>query len=259
MKIAFIQAATILGEPQKNRGIMAGFLQRTVEDEADIVLLPETWDVGFIPENVAELAGSEEDSESLHWMKEWAKQHKINLIGGSIPIQEGEGLVNRSYVIDRSGVIVYRYEKMHLFSPGKEAVHFTSGQQNSIFELEGIKCALQICYDIRFPELARKQALAGAEILFVPAQWPHPRANHWVTLNKARAIENQLYVVCTNGCGTAGKVISCGNSAIYDPWGEEVVRAGEKEGYYCAVIDVAKVEEARGKIPVFQDRRAEMY
>lgn len=259
MKIALIQAATWLGQPQKNRESLSANLQQALKDNVDTVIFPETWNVGFFPENIEELAEDVEASDSLKWMMESAKAYHINIVGGSIAVREGNKILNRCYIINRQGKIVYHYDKGHLFSPGKEPLYFTAGEQNELFELDGISCAIQICYDIRFPELARKQALAGAKILFVPAQWPHPRSNHWIALSKARAIENQIYVVTCNGCGIAGNLVSCGHSSVYNPWGEELILAGEEEEIHVTELDITQVEEARSKIPVFQDRRPHLY
>jgi omega-amidase len=259
MKVAIIQMATILDQPHKNRVYLESYLQDVVKQTVDTVVFPEMWDVGFFPENIKETAETHDENKCLAWMQEWAMANRINIVGGSIAIRDGENLYNRCYVINREGEIVTYYDKMHLFSPGKEPQSFTLGQKNGLFKLDGTACAVQICYDIRFPELARKQALAGAKILFVPAQWPNPRRNHWVTLNKARAIENQMFVVATNGCGIAGKLQSCGHSAIYDPWGEELVHASESEEVCVTTLHVDTVDEVRAKIPVFEDRRPPLY
>lgn len=112
---------------------------------------------------------------------------------------------------------------------------------------------------MRFPEWSRKLAVAGAKILFTPAQWPHPRSMHWVSLNRARAIENQLFTVAVNGCGYAGEVKSCGHSSVFNPWGEEILITAEEEGAYLVDVDVQMVEEVRSKIPVFKDRVPELY
>jgi omega-amidase len=259
MKIAIIQVATQLGQPQKNKITLESYLNHALPQKIDTVIFPETWNIGFFPEDPVGVAEDVERSESLQWMKEYAKHHSINIVGGSIAIKEQGKLFNRCYIINRQGEVVYYYNKAHLFSPGKEPDFFTPGDQNELFELDGIPCAVQICYDLRFPELARTQALDGAKILFVPAQWPHPRCNHWVSLNKARAIENQLFVVSNNGCGSAGPLKSCGHSAVFDPWGEELLLFGEDEGSHVITLNLQAVDEVRSKIPVFKDRLPHLY
>ena len=207
-----------------------------------------------------ELAEDVQQHSILEWMKQAAKQNNLNIIGGSIAVKEEDKLFNRCYVVNREGEVIYHYDKTHLFSPGAEQKHFTPGQQsNRIFELDGTPCSTIICYDIRFPELIRKKALLGARILFVPAQWPHPRKDHWVTLGKARAIENQMIVVAVNGCGEGAGLKSCGHSAIYNAWGESLVSAEEEEGLFWAEVDLEQVNEVRAKIPVFNDRRIDLY
>jgi predicted amidohydrolase len=118
---------------------------------------------------------------------------------------------------------------------------------------------LTICYDLRFPELFRRYALAGAKLIFVPAEWPHPRLMHWQTLLRARAIENQLFVVACNRVGVVGKTHFCGHSAVIDPWGETIVEGDESEMLLTAEIDLGLVDDVRQRIPIFADRRPEIY
>lgn len=259
MKISMLQVPAIVGEPRKNMILLETYVQEAVQQGADVLVLPETWNVGFFPKDIQESAEEAETSEALHWMKSIAQKHKVNLVGGSIAIKEQGKLFNRCYVFNRQGELVHTYNKVHLFSPGQEAEHFERGDKNSIFELDGVPCAVQICYDLRFPELARGLALQGAKVLFTPAQWPHPRSEHWLTLNRARAIENQMYVVAVNGCGEAYSVQSCGYSVVYGPFGETLVAAGEEQGVYTAEINLEKVDQVRQQIPVFADRQVGVY
>jgi omega-amidase len=259
VKIAILQVATLMGQPHKNRVRLESLLHEVISEDVDVAVFPETWNFGFFPDNIAEVAEDTKNSESLEWMKATAKKNKINIVGGSIAVKENGQLFNRSYILNRQGEEIYYYDKSHLFSPGKEPDYFTPGNQNKVFTLDGVPCAVQICYDLRFPELARKQALEGAEIIFVPAQWPHPRSSHWVALNKARAIENQVFIISNNGCGQAGNLTLCGHSNAFDPWGEELLLLGQKEGAHTVTLDLSKVQEARSKIPVLKDRRPEMY
>jgi predicted amidohydrolase len=261
MKVAILQVATELGNPKANRSKLEAAIEKAKIFQAEVIVFPETWNVGFIPNNITELSGNESESLDLQWMILMAKQYQVHLVGGSIAVydEQKKGLHNRSYVIQRSGHIVAHYDKIHLFSPGKEADFFQQGARIVTFELEGIRCGVQICYDIRFPELSRAMALKGVQVMFTPAQWPHPRSQHWMTLNQARAIENQMFVVAANGCGRAGKVISCGHSLICDPWGEIMTQAKEEETILVSKLEITQVAEVRGKIPVFSDRRAELY
>jgi predicted amidohydrolase len=121
------------------------------------------------------------------------------------------------------------------------------------------KSAIAICYDLRFPELFRSYALAGARIVFLSAAWPYPRLEHWRTLLQARAIENQLFIVACNQVGESKGERFFGHSAIYDPWGRLVVEAGDSKVLLTASVDMALVEEVRQTITVFADRRPELY
>ena len=116
-----------------------------------------------------------------------------------------------------------------------------------------------ICYDIRFPEMARSLALSGAKVLFVSAEWPHPHLHHWRTLLMARAIENQMYVVACNTVGESGDTSFFGHSMIIDPWGEIVVEGGEGEEIVIGEVSISLVDEIRSRIPIFEDRRPEIY
>jgi predicted amidohydrolase len=118
---------------------------------------------------------------------------------------------------------------------------------------------LAICYDLRFPELFRAYALAGTHTVIIPAEWPNPRMAHWQTLLRARAIENQMFIIACNRVGQSGNTTFFGRSCIIDPWGETIVEAGEQAILLTADIDIDVVDTVRKKIPVFADRRPDLY
>ena len=165
--------------------------------------------------------------------------------------REGK-IYNTSYVFNRSGNLVTTYDKVHLFSPSGEAKDFTAGNKAVTFMLDGIKCGLAICYDLRFPEFIRKLALEEISVLFIPAAWPIERILHWDTLVRARAIENQMFVDFHLG----------GSSAIIDPWGEILAQASTNklEGEAIqANLRIAIQYKIHETIDVFKDRRPEVY
>ena len=141
---------------------------------------------------------------------------------------------------------------------GEDAA-FAKGDSLARFSLDGASCALIICYDLRFPELVRTLALPGLDILFVVSQWPDKRVSHLEILSRARAIENQMFVALCNSCGEAFGTQFGGHSAVIDPWGAVLAQAGEKEEILSAEADLSILNEIRGSIPVFCDRRAELY
>lgn len=257
LKVGIVQLASAFGQPEENKKRLAPYIEQASKEGVDTILFPELWDVGFLPDHVAELAQDADNHDLLKWMKESAREYNMNIVGGSIAVQEEGKLYNRCYVIDRTGEVVYHYDKAHLF-PGNEQKYFTQGERNIRFDLDGIPCAVAICYDIRFPELMRKKALSGAVMLFVPAQWAEP-VDHWVTLPKARAIENQMIVVAANGCGQGDGEQSCGQSVVYNAWGEVLVSADQKEGLLTAQVNPQEVSELRARFPVFKDRRIDLY
>ncbi|WP_324253969.1 nitrilase-related carbon-nitrogen hydrolase [Paenibacillus sp. 1001270B_150601_E10] len=145
-----------------------------------------------------------------------------------------------------------------------EHLHLTEGESVNRFELDGIPCGSIICYDLRFPELTRTLALSGAQVLFVPAQWPNPRLYHWKTLLAARAIENQMAVVACNRMGSSigdhGEVTSFfGHSMIIDPWGEVTASAADEEIILTGKINLEQIPDVRSRIPVFKDRKPHIY
>ena len=152
------------------------------------------------------------------------------------------------------------YRKMHLFRLMAEEQYLTAGSRPGLIPTPwGCPAGVAICYDLRFPELLRQYALQGARLLFLPAEWPHPRLTHWQTLLRARAIENQMFVVGCNRVGSSKGSTFCGHSAVVDPWGELVIEGDERPGLLTATIDTALADEVRARIPVFADRRPELY
>ena len=259
MKIACAQMDVRLADSAYNYAHALELVRNAAAAGADTVLLPETFNIGFFPrENLAELADRDGEIVKMAFGALAAELH-INLAAGSVVTNRDGQVYNTSYVFDRAGTCVASYDKTHLFTPMGEHEYFTPGDHLCTFTLDGVKCGLIICYDLRFPELTRSLALQDIELLFVPAEWPGIRREHWQTLNRARAIENQIFLACCNGCGTAGETVYGGSSAIYDPWGTILAEAGEHEEVITADCDFAVKEQIRNSIHVFRDRRPEIY
>jgi len=223
------------------------------------------WNTGYDLKRIRELA-DEEGRPHITWLQELAKKERVNIVAGSIADkrpakEEGEDapIYNSSYIIDREGQIVARYDKIHRFKLMSEEKYRAPGSGVMTFELDGISCGVIICYDLRFPELARKLALMGAKLLFVPAQWPKPREMHWKLLNIVRAIENQFYVVAVNRTGRYKDEEYPGMSLVINPWGETLLECDDSIGAFSTVIDIDMIDHVRRHIPVFEDRRPELY
>lgn len=258
MRVASIQMEIAFGEVERNYDKARRLIAQAAEEGADIVALPELWNTSFYPDNVFELA-DEDGRRTKEFLSALAKEYGINIFGGSVANRRGQVLYNTTYVVSRQGDIVATYDKVHLFSPGHEDQIFQPGNKPNVFELDGVRMASIICYDLRFCEWVRMAALAGAQMLFVPASWPYPRLTHWQVLNQARAIENQFFVVSINGAGMAGKLQLCGGSRIINPWGEILDEAGDTEKILAAEVDFSMVQDIRSHINVFRDRRPELY
>lgn len=259
MKVAAIQFDVALGDPESNRLSVRRLVEAAVSSEGpDLVVLPEMWNTGYCLSRVRDVA--DRDGEPTRgFISELCRRYRMNIIAGSVAdLREGR-VYNTSYVFGRDGGELGQYSKIHRFRLMHEHLYLEAGDRPLVVDIDGVRCGVMICYDLRFPELARRIALAGASAMFIPAQWPHPREHHWRTLLMARAIENQMYVVGCNRVGLMGDEDFFGRSMIVDPWGEIAVEAGATETVISADIDVDRVRRVRETIPVFEDRNPESY
>ena len=245
--------------PDENFRRAKDLIKKAAEEACDVIVLPELWNTGFFPkENLVSLSDKSGERTKSE-ISSLAKELSVNIVAGSVATLRGDKVYNTAYVFSRSGECICEYDKLHLFSPMGEHNFFEKGEGAKCFKLDGIKCGVIICYDLRFPELSRKLALEGAEIIFLVAQWPDVRIPHLLALAKARAIENQIFFAVCNSCGNAGATQYGGNSVIFDPWGEVLSVAGESEEIITAECDMETSAGIRKSINVFCDRRADIY
>jgi omega-amidase len=252
------------GEPEHNLARVREWIAESARRGADIAVFPELWDTGYALDRAAEL-GSPLGEGRFAEVADLAGKHRIHVIGSmleAMPPLPSEPSTRRAYNTavwfgpdGRQGV----YRKLHLFRLMEEDRFLLPGDDPLCLSFPWGRTGVAICYDLRFPELFRGYALAGAAMVIVPAQWPYPRLEHWRTLLRARAIENQMIVVGCNRVGRDGDTRFCGHSAIIDAWGEVVVEGGDREILLTAALDLSAVTDAREKIPVFEDRRPEVY
>jgi predicted amidohydrolase len=243
------------GDVDANLAYVREALQRVAGQGAHLVVLPEMWTSGFSYKNLNELALR--TGGIVEELLELSRRLKLVIVG-SMPEPNGDKVFNTTYVAD-NGRLAGVYRKIHLFSLLGEDKAFSGGDSWLLAETSIGKVGVIICYDLRFPELSRRLALEGAEIICVPAQWPKPRQEHWRTLLRARAIENQLFVVSCNACGVIGKLDFFGMSMIIDPKGEVLAEAGESRGEISAELDKQVMTDWRAQIPCFNDRKPESY
>jgi predicted amidohydrolase len=206
-----------------------------------IIVLPELWATGFAYEKLPLLAKA--IPGLLKTLQEISAQYQV-LIAGSLPEYSGNSYYNTLFITDPAGNI-HSYRKQLLFEPMAEDTFFSPGStprpmQTSLGSVAGL-----VCYDLRFPELLREQTALGADLLVVPAQWPAARVNHWRILLQARAIENQMFVVAANRCGTSGDTTFGGHSMIIGPDGTILLEAGEDEEFKGTMLDPEMTIAAR--------------
>ncbi|OBZ17517.1 carbon-nitrogen family hydrolase [Bacillus sp. FJAT-26390] len=260
LRLALLQMHIEAGYPEANFAKLSSMLEEAVSGEVkpDVIMLPEMWNTGYALTEIQTIA-DHEGERTKTFLSAFSKKHNVHIIGGSIAELKDDKVLNTIYVFDREGNVVADYSKIHLFRLMDEEKYLAAGDKLGKLEIEGAGAGMMICYDIRFPELARKLALGGAKLLFVPAEWPHPRLHHWRTLLTARAIENQMFVIACNRMGKSGEAHFFGHSLVLDPWGETIAEAGEEETILYADIDLSLVDSVRSKIPVFEDRRPTIY
>ncbi|MDT8860927.1 carbon-nitrogen family hydrolase [Alkalihalobacillus sp. MEB130] len=261
MKIASYQMNIVPGDPAKNRKKVQEWAEHICEEQQpDVLVLPEMWTTAYILPTLEEKV-REDKTDTYVFLQQLSATLRVNIVAGSIAVEEDGEIFNRSYIFDREGNLVHTYDKIHLVPMLDEHLYLKGGRSSSkVFELDGRKMGVIICYDLRFPELVRSLALQGAEIVFVVAEWPSARASHWEILQQARAIENQVYVVSCNRNGTYDEVEFAGRSMVINPWGDIMVKASSTEEETINVeLNLDEVTRIRRDVPVFSSRVPKLY
>ncbi|WP_078547933.1 carbon-nitrogen family hydrolase [Litchfieldia alkalitelluris] len=260
LKVACIQFDIVFGKPIDNINIVKERITALMTSgmNIDVIVLPELWTTGYDLTRLDVIA-DENGKTTIDLMKQLALKYNVNIIAGSIAKKTSAGVTNTMLVFNRKGDSIGEYSKLHLFQLMDEHHYLEPGKDKGLFEIDGIKTAGMICYDIRFPEWIRSHTTQGAEIVFVVAEWPLPRLAHWKTLLISRAIENQCYIVACNRVGKDPNNEFAGHSLIIDPWGEVIAEAGTEESIITAHLELEKVANVRKQIPIFQDRRPALY
>ena len=242
MKITMLQFKPRVGEIDRNFEAAEIFLKRA--QNSDVAVLPELWTTGYFPKPLENFA--EKNAErTADFISKLSKALNLNIVAGSVIAEVDGKFYNRSLVSNRRGEIVATYDKTHLFTLSGENKIFSAGNEIVTFEIDGVKCGIAICYDLRFPEFIRKIALQGAEVLFVPAEWNLLRLVPRQILTKARAIENQFFVVFVN---------SAGHSEIVNPMGKVLCETGINEQDFTFEIDFETRREIIAGMNLLADR-----
>jgi omega-amidase len=255
VQAACIQFNIALGEVEQNLQYVLAAVHRARQQGARLAVLPELWSTGYDYRRLSERA--EETPRILAALQKVSAELDMVLVG-SLAEKEGERLYNTAFVIDR-GEVTGSYRKLHLFSTMGEDRFMTAGERTLVVPTSVGRLGVAVCYDLRFPELFRKLALEGAEILCLPAEWPKPRQEHWRILLRARAIENQMFVAATNCCGIQGKLDFFGMSMLISARGEVLAEGGEAATEITALFDFEEMASYRFQIPCYRDRRPAIY
>ncbi len=266
IKVACVQMRS--GTDVSNNVLAAsGLIRKAATQGAELIATPEmTTLLDRKPGAVWEKSTTEEADQGLRVFRELARKLKVTVLIGSIAIrteQQGK-CANRSFLIGPDGEIKARYDKIHMFDVQlnagnvyKESDSFAAGSQSVIADLPAGPLGMTVCYDVRFPDLYRQLAVAGAKIIAVPAAFTRITGEaHWHILLRSRAIETGCYIIAPaqGGRHEDGRE-TYGHSLVIDPWGEVIADGGTEPGIIHATLDLAKVDEVRGKIPSLKHAR----
>ena len=251
MKMALGQIEIVWEDKKRNMEKLEKFVEKAKTLEADIVLFPEMSLTGFSM-NIEKVASN----DAPKWLMQISKKYEIYIGAGYVEMKNGKGL--NKYVIVSPDDIVCLYTKIHLFSPGGEDKYYIPGKEIVTRSIMDVNITPFICYDLRFPYVFQA-ASKSTDVFVIPSNWPEKRREHWLTLLKARAIENQCYVLGINRVGKDPKTSYSGDTTAFGPWGEEFGRLSFTEGLLIVDVDPIKVKEVREKFPVLRDRRINLW
>ncbi|CAL9511398.1 carbon-nitrogen family hydrolase [Streptomyces sp. NPDC057838] len=255
MRASVIQIAVDEGETVESRRRRVASMVRD-QAGADLVVLPELWTTGAFAYDAFGTEAEPLEGPTYEAMAKAASDAGVWLHAGSVPERDPDGpLYNTSLVFSPSGDLAAAYRKIHRFGFDKgEAVLMGAGSELVTVRLPATTLGLATCYDLRFPELFRGLVDAGAETLVVSAGWPERRRSHWTLLARARAVENQSFVLACATAGTHAGVPQSGHSVVVDPWGEVLAEAGAGEEVLTVEFDPGKVATTREQFPALKDR-----
>ncbi len=252
LRVAGLEMDLAWENPEENFRRANLAVQKAASNGAQLAVLPEMFATGF---SMNAQAVAQHSEQTLTFLSDTAKRHNIWLVGGLVT-PAAPRPYNTAAVFDPQGAQRAHYHKIHPFSFADEHLHYQGGTHLTQFALEGVQITLQICYDLRFPEPFRTAA-SNTDLFIVVANWPSARRDAWMTLLKARAIENQSYVLGVNRCGEGDGLTYSGDSMLYDPLGEPV---GKKQGQQIlGEISASQVRQTRQRFSFLADRKPEVY
>ncbi|TYT63455.1 carbon-nitrogen family hydrolase [Natrialba swarupiae] len=266
LSVGLAQIRIDAGEVDRNVDRACRVIGDAADRGVDLVALPEIFTVGYFAFDRYERCAEPLDGETMTRLSAAAAEHDVAVLAGSIvenlaatdgvETPADEGLANTAVLFDAAGDRQLVYRKHHLFGyESAESDLLVPGERIETATIEGVTVGVSTCYDLRFPALYRRLVDDGAELVLVPSAWPYPRIEHWETLSRARAIENQCYVATINGSGAFDDATLLGRSTVYDPWGVVRASSGDEPTLVTAEIDLEAVEGVRSEFPALGDRR----
>ncbi|WP_041276361.1 carbon-nitrogen hydrolase family protein [Desulfosporosinus acidiphilus] len=267
LKVAQLQTK-VYAEKKQTIEMLSSYLETLSPENVDLITLPEMFACPYQTSNFPIYAEREGDG-LWQTCSELAKQHRVYLSAGSMPeVDEAGKVFNTAYVFDREGKQIAKHRKAHLFDINiqdgqhfKESDTLASGNHVTVFDTEFCKMGICICYDFRFPEIARLMVTKGAKIILVPAAFNMTTGPaHWELMFRSRAVDNQAYTLGTAPArDSSSEYISWGHSIAVGPWGNVIGELEEGEGYMIHELDLDVVDQVRAQLPLLHHRRTDMY
>jgi len=222
---------------------------------ADLILLPELWNIGFMSFDRYRSEAETQEGPTLTLLRALARELSCHIHTGSFVEKRGDRFYNSSFLLDPTGEILGCYQKIHLFTyQSQEADILTPGTSVTVIPAAFGKFGLATCYDLRFPEFFRKMIDQGAEFFLISSAWPYPRLEHWLLLNRTRALENLSYLISSNCVGINRGIRFVGHSQVVDPTGQIIAGSDDEECIVWAEVSREIVLRVRSEFPALRDR-----
>ena len=267
IKLALCQM-NVIDNKEANIKKASSMITDSVKHNVDFIVLPEMFNCPYSNDKFIEYGETENDSITLDTISNLAAKNNVYILAGSVPEKEKDKLYNTSYLFDKTGSVIAKHRKMHLFDIDvKDKIYFkesdvlTAGNEFTVAETEFGKIGIGICYDIRFPELARIMAESGALILFYPGAFNMTTGPaHWELSFRTRALDNQVFCVgVAPALNKDASYHSYGHSIITNPWGEVLSQGDEKEQLIINEIDLSEIKKIRDELPLLKNKRRDLY
>jgi predicted amidohydrolase len=267
LKLALCQM-NVIDDKRANLDNAESMICESADRNADFIILPEMFNCPYANEKFIEYCEEEHDSPTLNAISQLARDNAVYILAGSIPEKENDRLYNTSYLFDRTGKIIAKHRKMHLFDIDvkgritfKESDVLTAGDEFTVAETEFGKIGIGICYDVRSVELARIMVENGAQMLVYPGAFNMTTGPaHWELLFRSRALDNQVFTIgVAPALNEDASYHSYGHSIIANPWGEVIAQAGQKEELIISEINLDEIKKIREELPLLKNKRKDLY